>query len=205
MADIGSHWFDMTKHLTNRRVSGLSADLQIFHKIRKWPKVGIETFPGTRLQSEDYDLVPIDTEDFGAVTSGVGERTRGPVTASQVSRGQKNRLKIEIYGSKCFVMWDQERPDELWIGYRNTNNQILVKDPTLLRDHTRLSRFEGSTQRRLLRYLHTSVRSFNASLANGLSELGYSQFRDGLRQLHLVESGMESSRKQGWVEITSEC
>ena len=60
----------MTEHLTNRRVSALSADLQIFHKIRKWPKVGIETFAGTRLQSEDYDPVPIDTEDFGAVTSG---------------------------------------------------------------------------------------------------------------------------------------
>lgn len=137
MDDIGSHWFDMTEHLTNRRVSALSADLQIFHKIRKWPKVGIETFAGTRLQSEDYDLVPMDTEDFGAVTSGVGERTRGPVTASQLSRGQKNRLRIEIHGSKCFLMWDQERPDELWIGYRNTNNQILVKDPSLLRDHTR--------------------------------------------------------------------
>ena len=27
------------------------------------------------------------------------------------------------------VAWDQERPDELWIGQRNTNNQIIVKDP----------------------------------------------------------------------------
>lgn len=204
MADIGSHWFDMTEHLMNRRVSALSADLQIFHKIRKWPKVGIETFAGTRLQSEDYDLVPIDTEDFGAVTSGVGERTRGPVTASQVSRGQKNRLKIEIYGSKCFVMWD--RPDELGIGYRNTNNQILVKDPSLLRDHTRAypdlkgAHSEG--------YYDIFTQASAASTPR--SQTVYRSWdilssETGCGNYNLAEAGMESSRKQGWVEITSEC
>ena len=63
----------------------------------------------------------------------MGERTRGAFTASQVSAGCKNRLSLEIYGTKGSVAWNQERPDELWIGNRNTNNQIIIKDPSLLK------------------------------------------------------------------------
>ena len=77
---------------------------------------------------------PIDTEDFGAVVFRMGDRTRGAFTASQVSAGRKNRLNIEIYGTKCGVSWDQERPDELWIGHRNSSNQIIIKDPSLLKE-----------------------------------------------------------------------
>ena len=74
----------------------------------------------------------MDTEDFGAVIFRMGTRTRGCVTASQVSAGRKNRLSIEIYGTRSSVAWDQERPDELWAGHRDTGNQIFVKDPSLL-------------------------------------------------------------------------
>ncbi len=42
----------------------------------------------------------VDTEDFGAVIFRMGARARGSVTASQVSAGRKNRLSIEIYGTK---------------------------------------------------------------------------------------------------------
>src|SRR5581483_3200746 len=129
MADIGSHWFDMAEHVTGCRVSALCSDLHTFHKTRKRPRAAIETFAGKLLRPDDYDAVEIDTEGFGAVLFRMGSRTRGAMTASQVSRGRKNRLNLEIYGSKCGVAWDQERPDQLWIGYRNANNQMLVKDP----------------------------------------------------------------------------
>ena len=67
----------------------------------------------------------------------LGDRTRGVYTASQVSAGRKNGLSMEIYGTKCGVAWNQERPDELWIGNRNTNNQILIKDPSLMKPAAR--------------------------------------------------------------------
>ena len=101
------------------------------------PKGPIETFAGKTLTPEDYIEVPIDTEDFGAVVFRMGDRTRGTFTASQVSAGRKNRLNIEIFGTKAGVAWDQERPDELWIGQRNSNNQIIVKDPSLLKERAR--------------------------------------------------------------------
>src|SRR6202035_388543 len=112
LADIGSHWCDMAEHVTGHRITSVCADLQTFHKAR-------------------------DTEDFGAVVFRMGDRARGAFTASQVSAGRKNRLNIEVYGTKAGVSWDQERPDELWIGQRNTANQVLIKDPSLLKPAAR--------------------------------------------------------------------
>ena len=132
MADIGSHWCDMAEHVTGMRITSVCADLETFHKTRKRPKRSIETFAGKTLSPEDYDEVPIETEDFGAVLFRMGERTRGAFTASQVNAGRKNGLSMEIYGSKASVAWNQERPDELWIGHRNTPNQMMIKDPSLM-------------------------------------------------------------------------
>ena len=137
MADIGSHLFDMAEHVTGLRVSSLCADLQTFHKARKQPKGSVETFANKMMRPEDYVETPVETEDFGAVVFRMGDRTRGAMTASQVSAGRKNGLSIEIYGTKASVAWNQERPDELWVGHRDSGNSILIKDPSLLTGRAR--------------------------------------------------------------------
>jgi predicted dehydrogenase len=206
MADIGSHWFDMAEHVTGRRVSALCTDLHTFHKTRKRPKASVETFAGKLLRPEDYEVVPIDTEDFGAVIFRMGEQTLGSMTASQVSRGRKNRLNLEIYGTKSSVAWDQERPDELWMGYRNTNNQIMVKDPSLLRDGARsYADLPGGHSEGYGDTFKQVFRRFYASLENTQSEPEYPQFRDGLRQLTILQAELESNRTRGWVEVENEC
>src|SRR5215471_21445679 len=204
MADIGSHWCDMAEHVTGQRIHSLCADLQTFHKTRKRPKVTVETFAGKTLSPEDYDLVPIDTEDFGSVIFRMGERARGAFTASQVSAGRKNRLNIEVYGTKSSVVWDQERPDELWIGNRNTNNQMLVKDGSLMKDRARgFSDLPGGhvegyndTFKQVFRRFYQSVQS--EGKAGGVE---YPQFADGLRQLKILEAEMASHKARAWVEV----
>src|ERR1700679_1296860 len=99
-ADMGSHWCDMAEHVTGQRIASLCADLNTFHKTRKRPKGSIETFAGKSLKPDDYVETPVDTEDFGAVVFRLGNGARGAFTASQVSAGCKNRLSIEIYGTK---------------------------------------------------------------------------------------------------------
>src|SRR5438445_4102555 len=133
MGDIGSHWFDMAEHLTGLRVRSLCADLQTFHSTRKRPKQSIETFGGKLLTATDVEDTSVQTEDFGAVLFRMGDHARGAMTASQVSAGRKNHLSIEIYGTKSSVSWNQERPDVLWIGQRNSPNQVIVKHPSLLK------------------------------------------------------------------------
>ncbi len=77
MGDIGSHWMDMVQHLTGLSITSLCADLATFHKNRKRPKGSVETFSGKKLQPGDYEEMPINTDDFGAVLIHLGDRARG--------------------------------------------------------------------------------------------------------------------------------
>jgi len=206
MADIGSHWCDMAEHITGLRITRLCADLQTFHKTRKRPKASLETFAGKTLTPSEYDEVPISTEDFGAVVfrmgDGVTEKTRGAFTASQVSAGRKNRLNIEIYGSKSSVAWDQERPDELWIGNRNTNNQVIIKDPSLLKEGARsYADLPGGHSEGYDDTFKQLFRRFYKSIEDPFNEPEYPEFADGLRQLQILETELNSHRLHAWVEV----
>jgi len=202
MADIGSHWCDIAEHITGQRITSLCADLQTFHTKRKYPKKAIETFAGKTLRPEDYEEVSIDTEDYGGVVFRIGERGRGVFTASQVSAGRKNRLNIEIYGTKGGASWDQERPDELWLGNRNSPNQIIVKDPSLMKERARPyadlpgGHSEGydDTFKQVFRRFYKSVLDPNLAPE-------YPQFIDGVRQLTILEKELESSQKRAWVDV----
>jgi predicted dehydrogenase len=202
MADIGSHWCDMAEHVTGQRITSVCADLQTYHKTRKQPKGPVETFAGKTLRPEDYVETPIDTEDFGAVLFRMGDRTRGAFTASQLSSGRKNRLNIEIYGTKCGVSWDQERPDELWIGHRNSNNQIIIKDPSLLKEKARsYADLPGGHSEGYDDTFKQVFRRFYKSINDPSMAPEYPQFVDGLRQLTILEAEMKSNQTRAWVDV----
>jgi predicted dehydrogenase len=202
LADIGSHWCDMAEHVTGLRITSLCADLQTFHKTRKQPKGPVETFAGKTLRPEDYIETPIDTEDYGGVIFRMGERTRGAFTVSQVSAGRKNRLNIEIFGTKAGVSWDQERPDELWIGQRNSSNQIIIKDPSLLKPLARsYADLPGGHSEGYDDTFKQVFRRFYQSIGDPEAEPQYPQFVDGLRQLTILETELASNQTRGWVDV----
>ena len=202
MADIGSHWFDMAEHVTGLRVTSLCADLQTFHPTRKRPRHSAETFANKLLSPEDYVETSVDTEDFGAVIFRMGSRTRGSITASQVSAGRKNRLSIEICGTRSSVAWNQERPDELWVGNRDAGNQIFVKDPSLLKPAARTyADLPGGHSEGYDDTFKQVFRHFYASIGEPGIAAEYPQFVDGLRQLTILKAGLESNRTRGWTDV----
>jgi predicted dehydrogenase len=202
MGDIGSHWMDLIQHLTGLRISALCADLATFHRTRRRPKGSVETFAGKQLQPDDYESVPIETEDFGSVLLHLGDRARGAFTVSQMSAGRKNMFNVEIYGSKAGVAWNQERPDELWIGQRDRPNQILVKDPALM--YPRAAAYADLPGGHSEGYddTHKQVfKRFYARVADAAAPPEYPTFEDGLLGMRLLEKVAESSKKRGWVEV----
>ena len=201
MADIGSHWFDLAEHLTGLRVTSLCADLQAFHRTRKRPKHSVETFANKLMGPEDYIETPVDTEDFGAVIFRMGTRTRGCMSASQVSAGRKNGFRMEIYGSRSSVAWNQERPDELWVGHRDSGNALFVKDPSLLLPGARgFADLPGGHSEGYDDTFKQVFRRFYASIgSSGTAE--YPQFVDGLRQLKILDAVLESHRARKWVDV----
>ena len=201
-ADIGTHWCDMVEHISGERITSLCADLQTFHKTRKKPKGSVETFSGKTSQPSDYEEVAIDTEDFAAVLLRLGDRTRGAFTVSQISAGRKNRLFMEIYGSKGSVAWDQEKPDELWMGRRNEPNSLVVKDASLMLEAARsYADLPGGHSEGYDDTFKQVFRRFYRTVADRSAAVEYPQFSDGLRQLQILDKVLESSKARAWVDL----
>jgi predicted dehydrogenase len=201
-ADIGTHWCDLAEHVTGLEITSVCADLETFIKTRKKPKGPVETFKGKDLRPDEYTPVSIDTEDFAAVLFELGGTARGCMTASQVSAGRKNRLFLEVYGTKCSAAWDAERPDELWIGRRDRRSEILLKDSVLFEEKARsFADLPGGHSEGYDDTFKQTFRRFYHSVADRSAPVEYPTFEDGIRQLQVVDAVVESSIRHGWLEI----
>ena len=132
----------------------------------------------------------------------LGNRAKGCFTVSQVSSGNKNRFQMEIYGTKCGVMWNQERPDELWIGNRNENNQIIVKDPSLLKPAAAsFAELPGGHSEGYDDSHKNVFKRFYASILDRSAEVDYPTFEDGYRMMRILEASIDSHQKREWVDV----
>ncbi len=132
----------------------------------------------------------------------MGERSRGAMTASQVSAGRKNGLRLEVYGTKSSAAWDQERPDELWLGHRDTGNTLYVKDPSLLLGRARTyADLPGGHSEGYDDTFKQTFRRFYASIADASASPEYPQFTDGLRQMNILHATLRSNQERAWVDV----
>lgn len=204
IADIGSHLMDLIEYISGLQITAVMADFATIHPNRKKPTKDIETYSGKLLRPEDYQEVPINTEDYATVMVKFNDGSRGVVTVSQVSAGRKNRINLEISGSKETVNWCSESPNELWIGKRDSPNEILLRDPALVHpEASGLISFPGGhnegfpdTSKQLFREVYQAVRAGKQP-----DHPTYPTFADGLRELILCERIIESNRKQAWVQV----
>jgi predicted dehydrogenase len=202
-ADIGTHWCDLIEHVSGARITSLCADLHTFHKTRKKPKGSVETFSGKTLQPSEYREVNVITEDFGAMIFQMGEAAKGSMTVSQIAAGRKNRLFVEIFGTKASVAWNAECPDELWVGHRNSPNQIVIKDPTLFPEQARsYADLPGGHSEGYDDTFKQVFRRFYRTVADRNAIVEYPTFEDGMRQLQVLDAVLASSRKRAWVDVT---
>lgn len=203
IADIGSHLIDLLEYISGLEIVEVMADFNTIHKTRKKPLKPIETYSGMLLKPEDYANVPINTEDHANVMLRFSNGNRGVVTVSQVSAGRKNRLSLEIAGSKQTFSWTSEQPNDLWIGKRETHNGIMMRDPSLFDEQSRkLISFPGGhnegfpdTSKQMFKEVYAAI------AANDPSNPNYPTFKDGLRELLLCERIIESNNKQAWVKV----
>lgn len=206
IADIGSHWLDLIEYITGQKVTEVFADFATFHKVRKKPLKPVETYAGKILQPEDYQSIPINTEDYASVLLHFANGAHGVLTVNQVAAGRKNRLSYEIDGSQCALSWDSEKPNELWIGRRDKANEILMKDPSLLSPKTReIVSFPGGhnegfpdTSKHLFREVYRCILE---GKLRSQEERDFPTFVDGLREVMLCEAILRSARTGKWVAV----
>jgi len=88
MGDIGTHAENLTEYVTGLRIAEICADLGTIVE-------------GRKLEDDGNCLIHFDS---GA---------RGLLFASQISMGELNGLRINVYGSSASLYWEQEHPNEL--------------------------------------------------------------------------------------------
>jgi len=203
VADIGSHWMDLIEYITGLKIQEVCADFATFHKIRKKPLKPVETYAGKVLQPEDYEDMPINTEDYATVLFRFENDGRGVMTVNQVAAGRKNRLYFEIDGSKQSMAWESEMPNQIWIGRRDGNNEIMTRDPSLVYPETRtLIDYPGGHNEGFPDTFKQLFKEVYAHISGDRSgPPSFPTFKDGLREIALCEAVMNSNRKRAWVKV----
>jgi predicted dehydrogenase len=206
VADIGSHWLDLMTFIGGQRVTEVCADFGTALPVRKKPTKPLETFAGKELDPEDYEEIPISTEDYASILLRYENGAQGVLTVSQVSAGRKNHLAFEVDGSKASVAWVSERPEELWIGRREKPSELMLRDPGLLDPEARaITSYPGGHSEGFpdtFKQLYTKV--YAAIEAGKPPESpDYPTFADGVYALQLGEAILASARQREWVEVAS--
>jgi predicted dehydrogenase len=203
VGDIGSHWLDLAQFVTGQTVERVLADLATVIPTRQKPARPIETF-----SSAEVERIPasMDTEDMATVLLELGRGTRGMMMVSQVSAGRKNRITLELNGSKGSLAWDGERPNELWLGHRDRPNEIVIKDPALMAPAAaRVARYPAGHDEGFAD-THTAINPaiydyIRAGGRNSGTEPDFPTFADGHRENVIGDCILESSSKQGWIQV----
>ena len=202
VADIGSHWCDLVQFVTGLKIVRVMADLVTIHPVRKRPKVEVETYAGKVLRPEDLEDVAIHTEDYGSILLEFDSGAHGVLTVNQCAAGRKNRLYYEIDGSRAALSWDQERPNELWIGRRDAANSTLMKDPSLLHPAAReYAHYPGGHNEAYPDGPKNLFRNVYGFIAGQRPGGDFATFVDGHRAIAICEAMLKSSRERRWVDV----
>ncbi|QOT18566.1 Gfo/Idh/MocA family protein [Paenarthrobacter sp. YJN-5] len=177
LGDIASHAIDQIQHLTAQTITEVTGTLRNFVTQR----------PGPNGPEE------VSVDDAVWATLGLTGGISASVEASRVATGQKNSLRIEMYGSKGSLTFDLENLNELMFldasdsirkqGFR----RILVNEP----EHPYLEAWWP--QGHIIGWEHTfthEIRDFLAAIDN--NESPSPSFEEGL-QVQSVLAAVEES------------
>jgi predicted dehydrogenase len=131
LGDIGSHWCDLAEHVTGARITAVLADLHTAVPLRQAPATATKAFAKQSKGTQRRE-VKISSEDMASVLLRFDNGARGCLMVGQVLPGHKNDLRLEVNGRLASVAWQQEKPNELWIGRHAQPNSLLSRDPALL-------------------------------------------------------------------------
>jgi predicted dehydrogenase len=200
VADIGTHWLDLTGWIANRRVAAVFADLYTVHPVRHVPTGPVETYADAG-EAERVDR-EMTTEDVAHVLLRYDDGSRGQVTISQVSAGRKNHISFELDGSEGALAWSSERHEELWLGHRDRPNEILFRDPGLMRGPLR-GDYPGGHAEGFTDTFKQLYRAVYAAVEEGRmpAEPNFPTFADGHEEILLGEAIARSAAAERWVAV----
>ena len=202
-ADIGSHWCDLIEFVTGDPIAAVQAELVTALPSRLAPRSRMPSFESG--DGGDRTSRVVTTEDVALVLFRSVAGVSGSVIVSQISSGHKNQLRFEMSTADTTLAFDQEEPDSLWLGKRNTS-EIVTRDAsqldpsaaayvTLPPGHPQgyadcFAAFVADTYR--------AIREGSAARVDGLPT-----FTDGARAVQITEAVLRSAESHRWEEIAA--
>ena len=182
LGDIGSHAHNLTRYVTGLEIESLFADL------------------GTMVSGRAL-------EDDASVLLHFEGGARGVLLASQISVGERNHLRLRVYGTQGGLDWNQEIPDRLRLMAADGSERLLHVGGSDLsartQAHTRLpgGHPEGFIEAfaNLYRNVARSVRAKKGAAEPGPFDDDFPTVQDGARGVHFIETAVESGRQGAWV------
>jgi predicted dehydrogenase len=177
IADIGVHAFHFAEFVTGLRVTRLLADLAA-------------VVPGRAL------------DDDCSVLLRFGNGARGVLIASQIAFGERNGLRLRVYGDKGGLDWRQEDPNCLLIHRADGGTELVqAGDSSLGEDARRASRTPAGHPEGYLEAFANLYRDFARELRGEAGSL-LPGIADGVRGMAFVQTAVTASRDNaGWVEL----
>ncbi len=188
LADIGTHAEHLVRYVTGLRLERLCADV------------------GTVVEGRAVD-------DDASILARFEGGVRGLLHCSQVSTGEENNLRLRVYGTEAGLDWRQEDPHRLRL-----LTDLHGDRPQQVYTHGRAS-LADSVQP-FLRTPQGHPEGFIEAFANIYRPVArtlaarkagddppdwaddYPTVQDGARGVHFVETALESSRRQAWVDAS---
>ena len=194
LGDIGSHAHHLLRYVTGLEVRRLFADL------------------GTVVagRAAHDDAVVLLELDGGA---------RGVLMASQIATGERNHLRLRVYGSQGGLDWSQEEPNRLRLLRTDGSVEVVHRAAgTRAPAATAATRLPGGHPEgfveafaNLYREVARAVRAHEAERSPGDPAGGgddddhdpdFPTVRDGARGIHFIEAAIRSHRSGSWVEAS---
>jgi len=153
---------------------------------------------------------PLD--DYGTAVIRYENGALGTVTASQISHGRENDLRIQIDGTLGSLEWRQEEPNKMLVRHNGKPHQLYTRDPN--------APFTNDAGRAACRLPSGHPEAFFEAFANvyraafdAMAEAAgggafertntiYPNIHDGVEGMHFIEQAVASSRADGgWLPL----
>jgi predicted dehydrogenase len=185
--DIGTHAYNLGRYMTGLLPESISAHL--------------ETFVPDR---------PLD--DYGHAVIRYQNGGLGTVTASQISHGRENDLRIQIDGTLGSLEWHQEEPNKMLVRHNGKPHMIYTRDPNAPymndagRAACRLPSGHPEAFFEAFANVYRAAFDAMAAAATGGSferkDTVYPNIHDGVEGMHFIEQSVASSKANGaWLPL----
>ena len=193
--DIGSHWCDLVEWVTGDRIAELVATTSI--TIKERPATSVPTMSAA---PADAPMAPVETEDTALIMFRTARDVAGSAVISQLSAGRKNRLWIEVDGMQRSAVFDQEHPEQLWLGSEE-GSQTLVRDPNHgSAEQRRLSSLPAGHAQGYAQCFESFVADSYAAV-DGSPPEGLPTFADGARAAAICDAMLRSAESKQWTTV----